>query len=66
MTHHNLNAREIIDQIGEKQGWDDHSKLNLLCRFIENVVENPTRLSQWLKNQADWENDGGLNAGREQ
>ena len=68
-----MDAIEIINQIGEKQGWNDQSKMHLLCRFIDYTImwaeEEGTELStsplgEWLQNQADWENNEGLDAGR--
>lgn len=65
-----MDVKYIIDRIGDSQGWDDQSKIHLLCRYIEyrsSFAHGGTEimdLASWLENQADWENEEGLDAGR--
>ncbi len=49
-----MNAQDIVDSFLDKAGWDDHSIIDLLCRFI-NERANPVDLQDFLKRQYDFE-----------
>jgi hypothetical protein len=73
-----MDAKHIIDRIGDSQNWNDDSKVNLLCRYIdylETCIEGAAPykgcrpsaalpLGAWLDNQVRWEETEGLDAGR--
>jgi len=35
-----MSAESILDEIGDEQGWNDQSKIELLCQYIDNQGDN--------------------------
>ena len=54
MTVRGGEARDLIDQFGEMCGWNDDSKIDLLCDYINNQSD-PSALQDFLQTQADEE-----------
>ena len=53
------NARDILNKFADEQGWNDDSKIHLLCDFIESLdIED--ELEDYLKNAQRHENDAGV------
>lgn len=48
-------AYEVLDEIGDQQGWNDQSKLALALEYIENQKANDA-WADFLRQQADLEN----------
>ena len=48
------------------QGWDQAAMLALALRYIDYLSGNsePMTFSKWLENQADWQNNSGLDVTR--
>lgn len=47
-------ARDLIDRFGERCGWNDDSKIDLLCDYINNQ-QSGDALQDFLQQQADEE-----------
>lgn len=52
-------ARNLIDDIGERCGWNDGSKIDLLCDYINNQQDG-AGLNDFLEAQAQEEESYGL------
>lgn len=62
-----MSARASVERWAEMQGWNDESKIDLLCRYVgaldkvitlDGLVRDPVEhLDFWLENQSKWEND---------
>lgn len=50
-----MSAEVIINEIGDQQGWNDQSKVLLLCQYIDNQQQNDA-LEDFLRQAADDEN----------
>ena len=35
-----MSVEAILDEIGTEQGWNDQSKIELLCQYIDNQCDN--------------------------
>ena len=62
-----MSTKDILNRTGDEQGWSEDSKLDLLCRFIDNLdvlqkhedLDPEIMFSQWIENVAKWENRRG-------
>jgi hypothetical protein len=54
MSIHGGEARSLIDDIGERCGWNDDSKISLLCDYINNQQDGGC-LNDFLEAQAQEE-----------
>lgn len=50
-----MSAESILNEIGDQQGWNDHSKIQLLCQYIDNQ-QSDDALADFLQQAADEEN----------
>jgi len=68
-----MGAKEQLNAWADEQGWNDNSKVELLCRFIDNLgfvadmpnVDFVKYLDEWLENQVEWENLGDEEKGED-
>lgn len=51
-----MSAQAILDEIGDEQGWNDNSKVALLCQYIDNQMD-PATFEDFLRQQAEHENE---------
>ena len=50
-------TESILDQYADQQGWNDQTKITLLCRYIANQ-QSDDAFADFLAQQADEENAG--------
>ncbi|HXS23392.1 MAG TPA: hypothetical protein VN719_04120 [Gemmatimonadales bacterium] len=53
-----MSAQTILDSFDDRTGWDDESKIHLLCQYIENQGDNDC-FRDFLEQQADAEDEMG-------
>jgi len=52
-------AESVLNDAGDEQGWNDESKIHLLCQFIASL-DLESDLKQFLKLAQDNENANGV------
>jgi hypothetical protein len=55
-----MKAIETLGKLAEKTGWNDRSKLDLACEFIDGLLNGQERFAIFLQDTADQEQDNWL------
>ena len=50
-----MTTEDILEEIADEAGWNDRSKIKLLCSFIADVT-GPEELEEFLRDRLDEEN----------